>query len=161
MPYSLEKRLASALEPTPAPADLWARVDAALPASPSHALALWPKTLLMAAALAVLMSGGVLYLRAQQTTTPSFASTALAWHRQQSPDSRLYSSDALERYVVDGNPITVVSRPVPASSTETKHIQTAQLGSFSISEWTLKGRQWALVSDSAHHRRACSVCHRA
>ena len=161
MPRTLENKLTAALAPTQAPDELWARVDAAL-SNPSRSGPPWPR-LAMAAALAALMSGGVLYLRAQATAASSpFAVEAVNFHRQAAstaPDS----SYAVQRYTFEGQPVTVVSAPEPGTPNTKKlvHATSAGGGGLAVSEWTSQGRRWAMVSTALTHRQACSVCHRA
>ncbi len=164
MPHSLETRLASALKPTAAPADLWSRVDAALPASRPLAPAFWPKTLLMAAALTALLSGGVLYLRAQQPSLSTITTAALKLHLASSADLTLTSDYTIQRFLVEGEPVTVVSKLAPddvSPPTAGKQVHTAQAGRLAVSEWSHQGRSWALVSTVSRHKQACKVCHRA
>ena len=166
MPHSIETRLSTALEPTAAPAGLWARVDAALPdaTSRSRARAVWPSNLLMAAALAVLLSGGVLYLRAQQPSRSTFTTAAISFHLGGlSTDPAQMRDYAIQRYTVEGEPVTVVSKPLPGDLAGATHKQlhTTQAGLLAVSEWSYQGRSWALISRAAHHQQACQVCHRA
>lgn len=162
MSHSTEVRLAEALKPVEAPSELWNRVDAALPANSDAPR--WPR-FAMAAALAALMSGGVLYLRAQQQplgemAPATFASSAIALHTH--PDASPAADYAVQRYVVAGQPVTVVSL-VDKSATGPKQVRaaTTDAGPFAISEWRAGGRRWAVVSDRAAHKQACTVCHRA
>src|SRR6187399_2554614 len=101
MPPKIQINLASALAPVKAPDELWARVDAALPHSRTSS---W-RGFAMAAALAALMSGGVLYLRAQSYSS-SFAATAANLHQHREGNSGFY---AVQRHTVDGQPVTIVS----------------------------------------------------
>jgi hypothetical protein len=111
----------------------------------------------MAAVLAALMSGGVLYLRAQ-ATTPTFQAAALDFHQHPRPTG-FY---AVQRYEVAGGPVTVISVSAPkAPPAASKMIRTSEIGPYAISEWSSQGRRWAMVSPRATHRQACSVCHRA
>jgi hypothetical protein len=157
LPSSLETRLADALKPSAAPAELWTRVSAELEASKrARPSAVWPR-FLMAAALAVLTSGGVLYLRAEQAR--SFADTAVALHR--GADRSGTQAYGVQRYVVNGEAITVVSAPASTAAVRAKMIRTATFGTLAVSAWTFDGRYWALVSTAAQHKQACTVCHRA
>ena len=163
MPPSLETRLASALKPTAAPTGLWSRVDAALPASRPLAPACWPKTLLMVAAVTALLSGGVLYLRAQQPSLSIITTAAVKLHLASPADPTLTSGYTIQRFLVEGEPVTVVSKPAPngVSPTAGKQVHTAQAGLLAVSEWSHQGRSWALVSTVSHHKQACKICHRA
>lgn len=153
MHHSIESKLAAALAPVEAPGELWSRVDSALVASPRKTSA-WP-AVLMAAAAAALMSGGVLYLRAQSAAA-TFPQAALELHQDPRAGAGAY---AVQRYEVDGQPVTIVSVSA-AAATGRKHIETSEAGAYAVSEWTSGGRHWAMVSTKAVHRHACSVCHR-
>ena len=157
MPDSIENKLTAALGPVPAPAELWTRVDAATrPAAGRH----WPN-LVMAAALAALMSGGVLYLRAQQSSQSQFTAASIALHRQQPLAPSARQTYAVQRYTFEGEPVTVVSAAASGPLAPGKQVRTADFGNLAVSEWTSQGRHWAMVSAKSHHRQACSVCHRA
>jgi hypothetical protein len=153
MPPKIQINLASALAPVKAPDELWARVDAVLPHSRTSS---W-RGFAMAAALAALMSGGVLYLRAQSYSS-SFAATAAGLHQHREGNSVFY---AVQRHTVDGQPVTIVSVADDTGSATSKLIRTAEIDGLAISEWTSQGRRWAMVSPRATHKQACSVCHRA
>jgi hypothetical protein len=153
MPPKIQINLASALAPVKAPDELWARVDAALPHSRTSS---W-RGFAMAAALAALMSGGVLYLRAQSYSS-SFAATAASLHQHREGNTSFY---AVQRHTVDGQPVTIVSVADDTGSATSKLIRTAEIDGLAISEWTRQGRRWAMVSPRAAHKQACSVCHRA
>ena len=162
MPHSIQAKLASALAPVIAPEELWSRIDAGLHhAAPRRArFPLWPR-LLMAAILAALMSGGVLYLRAQQTSyaLSPFTAAAVRLHQAQpSPDA----SYAVQRYTLNREPVTVVSTPHPSpSSALSKTVRTMSFNGLAVSEWTSRGRRWAMISANSAHKQACSICHRA
>jgi hypothetical protein len=149
---TIPNTLSSALAPVQAPDELWARVDAALPHSRTSS---W-RGFAMAAALAALMSGGVLYLRAQSNPS-SFSATAASLHQHREGSSGFY---AVQRHTVEGQPVTIVS-VADGSSTTSKQIRTTEADGLAISEWTSKGRRWAMISTKATHKQACSVCHRA
>lgn len=153
----LEDKLSAALGPVEAPGELWARVNAALPNPRTSRSDHWSR-FVMAAALAALMSGGVLYLRAHSPEA-SFAITAARLHEAPSSVSAAYE---IKRFIIDGQPVTVISAstgqtPLAAS----KKIHTATVGALTVSEWTSNGRRWALVSVKNNHRQACQVCHHA
>ena len=154
MPQSMESKLSAALSPVEAPGELWTRVNAALPPVASGR-PLWPN-LLMAAAIAALMTGGVLYLRASQTQVETaLASAAIAVHQGQ-PGSAAY---VVQRHMREGQSVTIVS--IAATSGAAGRIRTLESGTLAVSEWAAGGRRWAMVTSKLSHRQACSLCHRA
>ena len=163
MSQSLEGRLASALKPVQAPTELWSRVESAVPGRAPTSSRQWPR-FVMAAALAALMSGGVLYLRAQQQpgglpSLDSLGASALALHRL--PDSTPEPAYAVQRYRIEGVPVTLVSMADP-SAIGPSRILSIDASPLTVSEWGAGGRRWALVSDpTTRNKQACTVCHRA
>lgn len=145
MPRSMESELSAALSPVEAPGQLWDRVNAALPttaaARPSRRRA-WP-SLLMAAAIAALMTGGVLYLRAAG--------------RAAAPDE--IAVYAVQRHIAEGQSVTIVS--AAAAPGAPGHIRTIETGPWAVSEWEAGGRRWAMVTSKPYRLQTCSLCHRA
>lgn len=165
--YSLEQRLSRSLAPVAAPDELWSRVSAALPSPPAeYRQAATPRrrgwaNFAMAAAIAAVMSGGVLYLRAFEPsrTTLSLEQAAMAAHQGKAAPP-VY---AVQRYEQPGGPVTLVSAAAEPGTAVAgpKRVRTKELDALSISEWTSQGRRWVLVSGKAAHQTACRVCHHA
>jgi hypothetical protein len=169
MPESLESRLAGALAPAQAPRELWARVNAALPPfEPRTGVARWPR-LAMAAAIAALMTGGVLYVRAaahQQESAGNYSpltTEAIRIHRQHNDGEKpAASSYAIQRQFVDNQPVTILSvAAISAAPPGPKQVRTTTMGALAVSEWNSGGRRWAMVSAQTVHRQACAICHHA
>lgn len=170
MPESLESRLAEALAPAQAPRELWACVNAALPPfAPKTGRPRWPR-LAMAAAIAALMTGGVLYVRAAAHREESAGNHALLTteairiHRQHNTaldeEKPPASSYAIQRHIIDGQPVTILSAAAfSAAQPGPKQVRTTTIGALAVSEWNSGGRRWAMVSSQAGHRQACSICH--
>ena len=172
MPESLENRLTAALAPVRAPEELWAQLTSALPMPVRRTnRSIWPR-LAMAAAVAGLMTGGVLYLRAanQWTGLPTgevshLVTDAVRIHRGQlasTPDFR-GATYTVQRHVIGGQPVTVLSATAASSDTQPqgKRLEMIEMDDLAISEWTSEGRTWALVATKAVQRQACFICHRA
>ena len=172
MPESLESRLTAALAPARAPDELWEKVNSVLP-SPAGNIrrSVWPR-LAMAAAVAGLMTGGVLYLRAANhwngpptAEATRFATESARIHRGRhgSATDPIEGAYVVERHVLGGQPVTIVS--VAAAFTDIqpgrKSLETIDMDEVAVSEWTSQGRTWALVAPKSVHLKTCSICHRA
>ncbi len=170
MPESLESRLAGALAPAQAPRELWDCVSAALPPlAPKSGRPRWPR-LAMAAAIAALMTGGVLYVRAAAYQHESAGDSArlnaeaIRIHQQLNTASdgekQSASAYAIQRHMLDGQPVTILSvAAFSAAEPGPKQVRTTTTGALAVSEWNSRGRRWAMVSTPAAHRQACSICH--
>ncbi|MBM3797575.1 MAG: hypothetical protein FJW31_26805 [Acidobacteria bacterium] len=157
----IPRLLSRSLAPTEAPEALWSAVAARITHAPPRS-ASW-RGLAMAAAIAALMTGGVLYLRAQQPRLHTPEQVALDIHKLGSADGQ--ASYTVRREVtITGVPVTLVAAPATnISATAAKIVRTTyrQGGELAVSEWTHAGRRWVMVVRTPAHAQACQICHRA
>lgn len=163
----LEKTLSRSLSTVTAPDELWSRVSAGLPAidAPVRPRRRQLPHLAMAAAIAAVMTGGVLYLRALEPARAAAGLREIALAAHQGGGAAAPLPYAVQRYEqASGETVTVLSAagatlagPDPGQ----KHIRTTEWGALAISEWTSQGRTWVLVSSISAHKTACRVCHHA
>jgi hypothetical protein len=166
MPETIESKLAAALGGVEAPDELWTRVHAALPATAGRGTPgrIWPR-FLMAAAVAALISGSVVYLEAQASRhahvegASPLAAAAIRLH--ETGTASWEGNYSVDRRSVSGQAVTLVSEPSPSTPEARKQIRTSETGLLAVSEWIVRGRRWAMVTPKGVHRQACTICHPA
>ncbi len=115
----------------------------------------------MAAAIAALMTGGVLYLRAQQPRALTPQQMALDIHTLGRAHTEANYTVRRE-WTAAGVPVTLIAAPA-ADTSAVKLVRTTyrQGGELAVSEWTHAGRHWVMVVQASAHAQACRICHRA
>ena len=100
----LPRLLSRSLTPAEAPDALWSAVAARIEKTPPHAVR-W-RGLAMAAAIAALMTGGVLYLRAQQPRAITPEQVALRLHTSGQADAAMTAYTVRREFTASGAPVT-------------------------------------------------------
>lgn len=154
----IPRLLSRSLAPIEAPEALWAAVAARIDQAPPRPA--WWSGLAMAAAIAALMTGGVLYLRAQQPRALTAEQVALDLHTLGRADGQANYTVRRE-FTATGAPVTLVAMPTATTSVKIVRTTYRKGGELAVSEWSHGGQRWVMVVQASAHAQACQICHRA